>query len=234
MHPKRIDPVWNPGQTLRTPIGEVILERQLGAGKSGYSHLARLDDRSVVAKRMHGEPVPYYTFHDDKCALEYRAYVRLKRIGVPVPTMLHLNPENEYLLKEYVPGPDGICAVADGLIDDKIIRELRLLSDHCRREGINLDWFPANFVVLPAEKAPVRFGEIGAGTRPTTRLAYIDYELNEYSDEWSFENWGIWYWANRAGVARFLESGDPAAINDPPDSGKPVRTREQQVKEWLS
>jgi hypothetical protein len=65
------------------------------------------------------------------------------------------------------------------------------------------------------------------------RLAYIDYEINEFADEWSFEEWGVWYWANREGVARFLESGDSAAINDPPDSGKPIRTNPDMVQRWL-
>ena len=260
MHSDRLDPVWSAGQILSTPIGEVTLERQLGAGKSGYSHLAQQrcltqvprhgyttrqlnsdeslldtpEERFVVAKRMHDEPTPFYTFSDDKVALEYRAYVKLKRIGVPVPTMLHINPEKEYLIKEYVPGPDGLLGVRDGIIDDEIIRELRLLSDLCREESINLDWFPANFVVLPANGEEISFGEVGAGPRITKRLAYIDYELNEYSDEWSFEEWGIWYWANREGVSAFLDTGDSAAINDPPESGKPIRTHQDVVQRWLT
>jgi len=298
MHPNRIDPVWKPGQILETPIGEISLLRQIGAGKSGYSHLALLEDQQVVAKRMHDEPVPFYAFSDDKVALEYRAYVRLKRIGVPVPTMLHINPEKEYLIKEYVPGQDGLHAIRDGHIDDEVIGELKLLSNLCRENGINLDWFPANFVILPSrvdgvekdviprhdrgiqkptksldpsaatklrdaakdsschcedgeagrsnlvvhEKpdlrasraTPAEFGMVGAGPRITKRLAYIDYELNDYSDEWSFEKWGIWYWVNREGVTRFLETGDPSAINDPPESGKPIQTNAELVKRLLS
>ncbi|MFH0882874.1 MAG: hypothetical protein V2A56_07800 [bacterium] len=227
MHPKRTDPIWTPGQTLATPIGEVTLERQLGVGKSGYSHLAQLKGNPVVAKRMHNEPTPLYTFHDNKCALEYRAYVRLKRAGVPVPAMLHLNPEAKYLIKEYVEGVDGLEAVARGLITNEVIAELMTLSAACRELKINLDWFPANFVVLGVKS------DLQA-SRTTQNLAYIDYEINEYADEWSFEEWGVWYWANREGVARFLETGDSAAINDPPDSGKPIRTNRSLVQKWLN
>ena len=28
-------------------------------------------------------------------------------------------------------------------------------------------------------------------------LFYIDYECNNYMEEWSFENWGIKYWRNQ-------------------------------------
>ena len=42
---------------------------------------------------------------------------------------------------------------------------------------MNIDWFPTNFVV--------RDGLIW----------YVDYECNNYMDEWSFENWGIRYWS---------------------------------------
>ncbi len=289
MHPKRIDPIWKPGEVLKTPIGEVILERQLGVGKSGYSHLARLNDRFVIAKRMHDEPTPFYTFHDNKCALEYRAYIRLKRAGVPMPALLHLNPKADYLIKEYVAGMDGLEAVARGFVTNDVISELIALSDACRERKINLDWFPANFVLLDspsgvrdsmltmpavrhcehtvpdAVERPV-LGLSGSGHRshpglsfshpdaphghpdvPRSHpersegsmfsnkqlLVYIDYEINEYSDEWSFEQWGVWYWANREGVARFLETGDSSAINDPPDSGKPIKAHQEVVQRWL-
>jgi hypothetical protein len=42
---------------------------------------------------------------------------------------------------------------------------------------INIDYFPTNFIVQNDE------------------LYYIDYECNEYSGEWNFENWGIKYWS---------------------------------------
>jgi hypothetical protein len=198
--------------------------------------------------------------------------------------MLHLNPEKQYLLKEYVPGPDGLHAVAQDMVSDEIIHDLLMLSRVCRKAGINLDWFPANFIVLqanspnpdvmqkyheatrqqevtsdivakkavPEEAIPQSedrilqkdkpvprelrpsFGEAGAGPRITSHLAYIDYELNEYSDEWSFETWGIWYWVNSRGVSEFLKTGDSSLINDPPDSGKPIRTSEEQVRRWLA
>ena len=43
--------------------------------------------------------------------------------------------------------------------------------------GLNIDYFPTNFVVQEKE------------------LYYIDYECNEYMEKWNFENWGIRYWS---------------------------------------
>ena len=42
---------------------------------------------------------------------------------------------------------------------------------------INIDYFPTNFIVKD---------EV---------LWYIDYECNEYMEQWNFENWGIEYWS---------------------------------------
>ncbi len=41
----------------------------------------------------------------------------------------------------------------------------------------NIDYFPTNFVLQDGI------------------LYYIDYECNDYMDEWNFENWGIKYWS---------------------------------------
>ena len=43
--------------------------------------------------------------------------------------------------------------------------------------GINIDYFPTNFVVRDS------------------LIWYVDYECNPYCEEWNFENWGIRYWS---------------------------------------
>ena len=35
---------------------------------------------------------------------------------------------------------------------------------------------------------------------------YIDYECNEYSDEWNFENWGIRYWSQTPEFLKYAEN----------------------------
>lgn len=45
----------------------------------------------------------------------------------------------------------------------------------------NIDYFPTNFIVQISDKSE--------------KIFYIDYECNDYMEEWNFENWGINYWS---------------------------------------
>ncbi len=51
-------------------------------------------------------------------------------------------------------------------------------------EGLNIDYFPTNFVLQDA------------------MLYYVDYECNDYMEQWNFEDWGIKYWSK---TPEFLE-----------------------------
>ncbi len=37
------------------------------------------------------------------------------------------------------------------------------------------------------------------------RIPYIDYECNNYMDEWNFENWGIKYWSKTTEFIDYME-----------------------------
>ena len=50
--------------------------------------------------------------------------------------------------------------------------------------GLNIDYFPTNFVLNEG------------------KLWYIDFECNGYMDQWNFRNWGIRYWSK---TPEFLE-----------------------------
>ena len=68
--------------------------------------------------------------------------------------------------------------------DDSYIVQMREMAQMVYSAGLNIDYFPTNFVVAN-----------GA-------IVYIDYECNLYMDEWNFENWGIKYWSK---TKEFLE-----------------------------
>ena len=36
-------------------------------------------------------------------------------------------------------------------------------------------------------------------------IFYIDYECNDYIDEWNFENWGIKYWSKTQEFMDYME-----------------------------
>ena len=64
------------------------------------------------------------------------------------------------------------------------------VKEMCRKlypMGINIDYFPTNFVVQGDE------------------IYYIDFECNNYMEEWNFENWGIKYWSKTPEFLQYAE-----------------------------
>ena len=62
-------------------------------------------------------------------------------------------------------------------------------------------------------------------------LCYVDYECSQYSDEWNFENWGIWFLANQKGMESFVKDGNHSSLLE---NGKPVQKGfEELIKRWL-
>ncbi|MDP3178550.1 MAG: hypothetical protein Q8M76_11660, partial [Spirochaetaceae bacterium] len=140
-----------------------------------------------------------------KIELELAAYEELKKLPVRIPALLGSDRTAGYLIKEYIEGETASERLALGGVDEASIAVLLSWSAALRSAGLNIDYFPSNFV-------------FGRG-----ELYYIDYEINPYSEEWSFEEWGIYYWLNPSGFAIFLSTGDPAAINLS-GTGRPVWT----------
>lgn len=149
--------------------------RLLGKGKGGYSYLAADGDKEYVLKQIHHEPCDYYQF-GNKIEAEKRDYRRLKDIGIPLPELLDVDEENERILKEYVPGPTAAELVKEGKMLPEYIAQVK---DMCRllyAQHTNIDYYPTNFILCNG------------------RLVYIDYECNDYMEQWDFEHWGMQYW----------------------------------------
>ena len=164
------------------------LLRLLGRGKGGYSYLAEGSGQRVVVKQIHHEPCDYYSF-GDKIEAERRDYERLKKASIRIPALLAVDEETERIAKEYIDGPTIFQLVRSGASAEPYLPQVREMAVLARAEGLNADWFPTNFVV-----------QTGTGL-----LWYIDYECNAYSEEWSFENWGIRYWSRTPEFLRHLE-----------------------------
>ena len=173
---------------------EYEIIKLLGKGKGGYSYLAkevggdgckgeavsedpRKTDAPVVLKQIHHEPCDYYNF-GNKIEAERHDYQRLCAAGIRVPRMLDIDVKNERIVKEFIDGTTVFELVRDldcGL-DEGIFTELRKMAALAKNAGLNIDYFPTNFVLKDG------------------LLYYVDYECNPYSDQWNFENWGIKYW----------------------------------------
>ncbi len=186
-------------------IGEIDILEFLGKGKSGYSYLGKLNNRDVVLKIMHHEVIPYYSFTGNKVEAEIEAYNRLIEISENIPKLMDYNYEENYLIKEFISGEIASKEIAKNRISEKQIFELIELSEKLMKAQLNIDYFPSNFVIQK------------------DKLFYIDYEINKYDENWSFKNWGIYYWLNNRGFRRFLETNDSSYINENINKGIPYK-----------
>ena len=161
--------------------------RLLGRGKGGYSYLVENNGREYVLKQIHHEPCDYYSF-GNKIEAEINDYNRLMQTGIRLPRMLDVDVANERILKEYINGPTVYELVKHDAMDDLYIQQVREMAAVVCAVGLNIDYFPTNFVV-----------QNGA-------IYYIDYECNQYMDEWNFENWGIKYWSKTPDFKEYMKS----------------------------
>ena len=148
----------------------------LGKGKGGYSYLATIDDKKVVLKQIHHEPCSYYQF-GNKIEAEQNDYHRLKNIGIAKPKMIEIDVKEERIVKEYIDGKTAYEMVLNDELPPDCIEQVKHMCSLLYPANTNIDYFPTNFVLQ--DKI----------------LYYIDYECNDYMEEWNFENWGIKYWS---------------------------------------
>lgn len=162
---------------------EYKIIKLLGKGKGGYSYLAEKDGNKYVLKQIHHEPCSYYTF-GNKIEAERNDYQRLLNAGIRIPKMVDIDIENERIVKEYIDGETIFEMVKNDISVLPYLKQIRQMAHTAKLAGLNIDYFPTNFVVQNGI------------------IYYIDYECNNYSDEWNFENWGIKYWSK---TPEFLE-----------------------------
>ena len=155
---------------------EYAIIKLLGKGKGGYSYLAERDGEKFVLKQIHHEPCDYYTF-GNKIESELRDYERLLKIGIKMPKMLDVDVPNERILKEFIDGDTIFDLVNRGEMKTTYIDQVKEMCALLYSANTNIDYYPTNFI--PQDDV----------------LYYIDYECNDYMDEWNFENWGIKYWS---------------------------------------
>ena len=155
---------------------EYSIVKLLGKGKGGYSYLAEKDGKQYVLKQIHHEPCAYYTF-GNKIEAENHDYKRLLI-------------ENERILKEYIEGDTIFDMVKNDVSVEPYLEQIREMADKVKKAGLNIDYFPTNFVVQNG------------------LIYYIDYECNEYMEEWNFENWGVKYWSKTPEFIEYLNKNN--------------------------
>lgn len=159
----------------------------LGKGKGGYSYLVTDGEGEFVLKQIHHEPCDYYQF-GDKLQSELNDYRRLSAIGIRMPKLLEADREQERILKEYIEGETVFDLLRLDRMVPVYVEQVKSMCALLYSAGINIDYFPTNFVV--------RGGE----------LYYIDFECNDYHEEWDFEHWGVKYWSKTEEFLGYLRT----------------------------
>lgn len=158
----------------------------LGRGKGGYSYLAECEGCQVVLKQIHHEPCDYYAF-GNKIEAERRDYECLRGAGIRIPEMLAIDVEQERIVKAYIEGLTVFDLLKVGISVDAYLPQVREMAAQARAFGLNIDYFPTNFVVHDG------------------LIWYVDYECNDYMEEWDFEHWGIRYWSRTPEFEDYLK-----------------------------
>lgn len=172
-------------ETLSVNGKNFTVQKLLGKGKSGYSYLVTDDDgRDYVLKQIHHEPCEYYKF-GDKLDAEVYAFRRLKQTGINIPEMLDFDERTERILKEYIAGDTIYDLVLNDRMKPEYVEQMKKMCGLLYAEGMNIDYFPTNFIVRESV------------------LYYIDYEFNDYCEQWNFEKWGIKYWSKTEEFLRY-------------------------------
>ena len=161
--------------------------RLLGKGKGGYSYLVTDGQGEYVLKQIHHEPCDYYQF-GDKLASELRDYEKLSAVRIPMPVLLDVDREGERILKTYVPGETIYSLVKQDRVKADYFRQMEDMCCRLYAAGLNIDYFPTNFVVWQDQ------------------LYYVDYECNEYMEQWDFQNWGIQYWSKTEAFLEYVRT----------------------------
>lgn len=174
-------------QTLSVNNKDYNIIKLLGKGKGGYSYLAERQGKNYVLKQIHHEPCSYYNF-GNKIEAEKNDYQRLLNAEIRIPKMLDIDIDNERIVKEYIDGETIFDMVKNDISVEPYMEQIYFMAEQAKKSGLNIDYFPTNFVVQNG------------------LLYYIDYECNNYMEEWNFENWGIKYWSKTQEFLDYLKT----------------------------
>ncbi len=104
-----------------------------------------------------------------------------------MPKLLDYDAPNERILKEYIDGETIYSLVLNDKMKPCYIEQVKAMCELLYPANINIDYFPTNFIVNGDE------------------MYYIDYECNNYMEEWNFENRGIKYWSKTPEFLQYVD-----------------------------
>ena len=104
-----------------------------------------------------------------------------------MPEMLDVDRTNERIVKEFIDGDTAYALVLTDRLPENCLFQVKEMCRLLYNAKMNIDYFPTNFILQNGI------------------LYYIDYECNDYMEEWNFENWGIKYWSKPPEFIKYTE-----------------------------
>lgn len=101
--------------------------------------------------------------------------------------MIDVDRKNERILKEFIEGDTIYELVLQDKMKAAYVDPVREMCALLYPAHTNIDYFPTNFVVQEE------------------RIYYIDFECNDYMEEWNFENWGVKYWSKTPEFLQYVK-----------------------------
>ena len=98
--------------------------------------------------------------------------------------------KNERILKEFIDGDTIYQLVLEDKMKTDYTGQLHRMCELLYAANTNIDYFPTNFVVHNEE------------------IYYVDFECNDYMEEWNFENWGVKYWSKTPEFLQYVKEHD--------------------------
>ena len=95
--------------------------------------------------------------------------------------------KNERILKEFTDGATIYQLVLEDKMKTDYIGQLHRTCELVYAASTHIDYFPTNFVVHNEE------------------IYYVDFECNDYMEEWNFENWGVKYWSKTPEFLQYVK-----------------------------
>lgn len=189
------------------------LKRLVGQGKSALCWLGETLPESGDGPQQKPDSlvIKEFRYHRDNYIpleenlhREEEAYRSLLHQGIPLARLYGRDPDRNLLFKEFCFGFSAAQLIGRGELSQEKLKAMTLLALRCEAAGFTIDYFPPNYFFR--ENQPV----------------LVDYEMNPYSDEWNFRNWGIYYWFNRRGMKEYCETGKADLLNLP-GQPKPIK-----------
>ncbi|MEE1295403.1 MAG: protein kinase [Bifidobacterium sp.] len=164
----------------------------LGHGKHSYSFLVQAHNapmRRYVLKQMVYTPGVLHRVgeHVEQDIHDYR---RLCELGIRLPAMMDVDIQAERILKEYIDGPTIFELIMADRMDDSYLEQVRAMQAQLAKHHIDIDYFPANFVVNDGP------------------LYYIDFACDDYDESRDFEHYGLQYWSKSPQLLKYIDEHD--------------------------